>query len=44
MGTPITVTVKGLGWRGFEQFMGLRYDNKYSGEISAVTTKGTADL
>jgi hypothetical protein len=42
VGTPITVTVKGMGWRGFEQFMGLRYDNKYSGEISAVTTKGTA--
>ncbi len=42
VGTPITVTVKGMGWRGFEQFMGLRYDNKYSGEISAVTTRGTA--
>lgn len=42
VGTPITVTVKGLGWRGFEQFMGLRYDNKYTGEISAVTTQGTA--
>ncbi|MEO6164498.1 MAG: hypothetical protein ABIP88_10195 [Candidatus Binatia bacterium] len=42
VGTPITVTVKGMGWRGFEQFMGLRYDNKYSGEISAVTTQGTA--
>ena len=42
VGTPITVTVKGVGWRGFEQFMGLRYDNKYTGEISAVTTKGTA--
>jgi hypothetical protein len=42
VGTPITVTVKGLSWRGFEQFMALRYDNKYSGEISAVTTKGTA--
>ena len=42
VGMPITVTVKGLGWRGFEQFMGLRYDNKYTGEISAVTTKGTA--
>ena len=36
------MTVKGLGWRGFEQFMALRYDNKYAGEISAVTTKGTA--
>ncbi|HSE90590.1 MAG TPA: hypothetical protein VLJ79_30555, partial [Candidatus Binatia bacterium] len=42
VGTPITVTVKGLSWRGFEHFMALRYDNKYSGEISAVTTKGTA--
>ena len=42
VGTPITVTAKGIGWRGFEQFMALRYDNKYTGEISAVTTKGTA--
>jgi hypothetical protein len=42
LGTPITITVKGMGWRGFEQFMALRYDNKYSGEISAVTTRGTA--
>jgi hypothetical protein len=42
VGTPITVTVKGMGWRGFEQFMALRYDNRYTGEISAVTTKGTA--
>jgi len=42
VGTPISVTVKGLGWRGFEQFMALRYDNKYTGEISAVSTRGTA--
>ena len=42
VGTPITITVKGLSWRGFEHFMALRYDNKYTGEISAVTTKGTA--
>ena len=42
VGTPITLTVKGMGWQGFEQFMALRYDNKYSGEISAVTTTGTA--
>ena len=33
---------KGWGWRGFEQFMGVLYDNKYAGEISAVTTRGTA--
>lgn len=44
LGTPITVTVKGMSWRGFEQFMVLRYDNKYTGEISAVTTKGTASF
>jgi len=42
VGAPITVTIKGLSWRGFEQFMALRYDNKYTGEISAVTTGGTA--
>jgi len=42
VGTPITVTVKGLSWRGFEHFMALRYDNKYTGEISGVTTNGTA--
>ena len=42
VGTPITVTVKGLSWRGFEQFMAVRYDNKYTGEISAVTTRGAA--
>jgi len=42
VGTPITITVKGLGWTGFEQFMALRYDNKYTGEISAVATRGAA--
>src|ERR1043166_2001830 len=42
VGAPITLTVKGLSWRGFEHFMALRYDNKYTGEISAVTTKGSA--
>src|SRR4029077_3876553 len=42
VGAPITVTIKGLSWRGFEQFMALRYDNKYTGEISGVTTNGTA--
>jgi len=42
VGTPITLTVKGMSWRGFEQFMALRYDNKYTGELSAVTTCGIA--
>src|SRR5204862_7278692 len=40
--TPITITVKGLGWTGFEQFMALRDDNKYTGETSAVATRGAA--
>jgi hypothetical protein len=44
VGTPITVTVKGLGWRGFEQFMALRYDNRYAGEMSAVTTRGSTSF
>ena len=42
VGTPITITVKGLSWRGFEHLMALRDHNKYTGEISGVTTKGTA--
>ncbi len=42
VGTPITIEVKGLGWAPFENTMGVLYDNKYSGFISAVTTRGTA--
>ncbi len=42
VGTPINITVKGMGWKPFENTMGLRYDNKYAGFVSAVTTRGTA--
>lgn len=42
VGTPITIVVKGLGWKPFESTMSIRYDNKYTGFVSAVTTKGTA--
>ncbi|MBI2165052.1 MAG: hypothetical protein HYU29_01450 [Chloroflexi bacterium] len=42
VGTPITVTIKGIGWSAFQNTMALRYDNKHMGFISAVTTKGTA--
>ncbi len=42
VGTPINVTVKGMGWKPFENTMGVRYDNKYAGFVSAVTTRGTA--
>ncbi|MBI4336371.1 MAG: hypothetical protein HY683_00880 [Chloroflexi bacterium] len=42
VGTPITITITGLGWRPFESTMAVRYDNKYTGFVSAVTTRGTA--
>lgn len=42
VGTPITVTIKGIGWKPFENTMAARYDNRYTGFVSAVTTKGTA--
>lgn len=42
VGTPITITVKGLGWKPFEHSMGVLYDNKYTGFISAVTSRGSA--
>lgn len=42
IGTPITVEVTGLAWRAFESTMALRYDNAYTGFVSAVTTSGAA--
>ncbi|MFQ5854478.1 MAG: hypothetical protein ACE5LU_02380 [Anaerolineae bacterium] len=42
VGTPITVTIKGLGWKAFVSTVALRYDNKYTGFLSATTTRGTA--
>ncbi|MBI2910317.1 MAG: hypothetical protein HYX92_21955 [Chloroflexi bacterium] len=42
LGTSITIEVKGLGWTPFANTMGVLYDNKYTGFISAVTTRGTA--
>ena len=42
VGTPITITVKGLSWEPFKRTLALRYDNKYMGFVSTVTTKGTA--
>ena len=41
-GTPITVEVKGMGWRPLENSWTLLYDNNFTGWISAVTTAGTA--
>lgn len=42
IGTPITVTVQGIGWSAYQNTMALRYDNKHMGFVSAVTTGGTA--
>jgi hypothetical protein len=42
VGTPITVEVKGIGWRPLENSWMLLYDNNFTGWISAVTTAGSA--
>ena len=42
VGTPITVEVKGIGWRPLESSWTLLYDNNFTGWISAVTTAGSA--
>ncbi len=41
-GTPITVDVKGIGWRQLQNSWMLLYDNKATGWVSAVTTRGSA--
>jgi len=42
LGTPITVTVKGIGWRTLYNSWDLMYDNNFTGWMSAVTTHGSA--
>ena len=42
VGTPITVKAKGIGIKVWENTWGVTYDNKYTGFITAVTTRGTA--
>lgn len=41
-GTPITVEVKGIGWRHLQNSYVLLYDNSFTGWMSAVTTGGSA--
>jgi len=41
-GTPITIRVSGLGVDALEGNRQITYDNRYTGWMSAVTTKGTA--
>jgi len=40
VGTPITLDLKGIGWRPLENSWVLLYDNKFTGWLSAVTTNG----
>src|SRR5450631_561997 len=42
VGTPITVEVKGIGWRSLFNSWDLLYDNHFTGWVSAVTTGGSA--
>jgi hypothetical protein len=42
LGTPITITATGIGWRPLENSWVVIYDNKFTGWLSAVTTNGAA--
>jgi hypothetical protein len=42
VGTPVTVEVKGIGWRELFNSWVLLYDNNFTGWISSVTTGGSA--
>ena len=42
VGTPITITVVGMGSPTYESVGGILYDNKYTGAISANTTRGVS--
>jgi len=42
IGTPITVTMTGVGYRFWESVWHLAYDGAHTGWISAITTNGTA--
>jgi hypothetical protein len=44
VGTPITIKAKGIGWKDWESTWGVNWDNKYTGYISAVTTRGAATV
>lgn len=44
LGTPITIKVTGLGYKAYESTIAVRYDNNFTGIVSAVTTGGTATI
>lgn len=41
-GTPITITMEGVGWANLENSWLVTYDNQFTGLLSSVTTGGTA--
>lgn len=43
-GTPVTLTVTGLGYRFYQVVWHLMYDNARTGWLSAVTSHGTARI
>ena len=44
IGTPITITVNGLGSSQYESEAAVLYDNHYTGLIAGNTTRGTATV
>ncbi|MBI2872290.1 MAG: hypothetical protein HYY00_03770 [Chloroflexi bacterium] len=42
VGTPITISVTGMGKPPVEHLFSVRYDNQYTGTISGLTTRGAA--
>lgn len=42
VGTPITIEMRGIGWQSMENSWTLLYDNRYTGWMSSVTTRGRA--
>lgn len=44
LGTPVTITVTGLGYRFYQVVWHLLYDGAQTGWLSAVTTHGTARI
>lgn len=44
VGTPITVEVRGIGYRQYQNSFQLSYDNKYTGWVTSVTTQGYGKL
>jgi hypothetical protein len=41
-GTPITISMEGVGWGNLENSWLVTYDNQFTGLLSSVTTGGTA--